>query len=546
MRLKKVIALILLLILSFLLVTILWYFGITQLEEPELAAFEINKEELTQWNDTTFQYQDAWLRKNRFGLWEMYISGSPEELGIKNGILAQNLIKYQEYAFVMQIKKMIPSESYLNFLKYVLSFINYQLPERIPNEYLREIKAVSLFASEDFNFIGDNYARQLNYHAAHDIGHAMQNLHLVECTAFGVNNSRSSDSSLLIGRNFDFYVGDEFAKNKIILFVKPETGYSFASITWGGMIGVVSGMNDQGLSITLNSAKSEIPLFAKTPVSIIARDILQYASNIEEAYELAQKYNSFVAESFMISSAKDNQMAIIEKTPEQTILYQTSEDELILTNHFQSEELSNSEINLDNMKENVTDYRFDRVEELLEEQNKFNEYDFARVLRDTKGWANEDIGLGNEGAINQLIAHHSIIFKPEQKMFWISTAPYQMGPYLSYQLDSIFQEKYPPFLSHDIANHFIPADSNFLLEVYPKFLQFKSFKDKIEQHALVDIEKLINSNPHYFYTYELAGDYFQVQGSYERAKAYYEKALDYFIPNQHEVNRINDKISKME
>lgn len=546
MKIKKVIGLLFLLILSLFIMAFLWYYCITQLEEPVLEKYEIDKKELIQLNDTTFQYQDAWLRKNRYGLWEMYISGSPEELGIKNGILAQELIRFQEEAFVKQIKKMIPSESYLNFLKYVTSFINYQLPEHIPNEYLREIKAVSLFASNDFNFIGDNYARQLNYHAAHDIGHAMQNLHLVECTAFGVNNIRSADSSLLIGRNFDFYVGDEFAENKIILFVKPEKGYSFASITWGGMIGVLSGMNDQGLTITLNSAKSEIPLFAKTPVSIIARDILQYASNIQEAFEIAKKHQSFVAESFMISSAKDKQMAIIEKTPEQTVLYQTNHDQLILTNHFQSEELFNTEINIENIKENVTDYRFDRVEELLEEQDKFNEFDFARVLRDTKGMENENIGLGNEGAINQLIAHHSIIFKPEQKLFWISTAPFQMGPYICYQLDSIFLEKHPAQLSHDIINSFIPADSIFLVKKYPKFSRFKSFKNKIEQYELVDIEALINSNPNYFHSYELAGDAAIMQFDTIKAKGYYKTALQYFVPNVHEVKRINEKIAKLQ
>lgn len=545
MKAKRIFGLIGLLLLSFITLTVIWYVSIIQLEEPVLEEFEIREDDLVQLNDSTFQYQDAWLRKNRFGLWEMYISGSPEELGIKNGILAQELIRYQEEAFVKQIKKMVPSESYLNFLKYVTSFINYQLPEFIPNEYLREIKAVSLFASDDFSFIGDNYARQLNYHAAHDIGHAMQNLHLVECTAFGVNNNRSSDSSLLIGRNFDFYVGDEFAENKIILFVKPETGYSFSSITWGGMIGVVSGMNDQGLTITLNSAKSEIPLFAKTPVSIIARDILQYASNIKEAYEIAQKYPSFVAESFMISSAKDGQMAIIEKTPEKTILYQPFHDELVLTNHFQSEELFNTEINQENIEENVTDYRFKRVEELLAEKNEFDEFGFAHVLRDTKGLKNEDIGLGNEGAINQLIAHHSIIFKPEQNLFWISTTPYQMGAYVCYQLDSVFQVIHSPLLSSDIRNNTISADSNFLQNEFPQFSQFKSYKYQIDQHEIVDIEKLINTNPNYFYTYELAGDGAMLQRDSIKAKDYYKIALQHFVPNQHEVNRINQKIESI-
>lgn len=533
---------IVLLLLALFLLFFAWFFYIIQISEPKMESLKYDVNKLTKISDTSYRYEDAWLRKNKFGLWEMYISGSPEELGIKNGILAKALIHEQEEAFVKQIKKMIPSESYLKFLKYVTSFMNHKLPDYIPLEYQREIKALSLFASDDFQFIGNNYARQLNYHAAHDIGHAMQNLHLVECTAFGVKNYKSVDSTLLIGRNFDFYVGDEFAKNKIVLFVKPEKGYSYASITWGGMIGVVSGMNDQGLSVTLNSAKSEIPLFAKTPVSIIAREILQYASSINEAFEIAKKHPSFVAESFYISSASDQDIAIVEKTPDTTVLFQTIDNQLVLTNHFQSDVLFNSEINQENIEENVTEYRFERVEELLDEKKQFDEFDFARILRDTKGQQNAEIGLGNEGAINQLIAHHSIIFKPEEKSFWISTHPYQLGVYVNYQLDSILKHSRKEDVS--VANYKvnIPADSVFLKNDYLKYLSFVKMRNELEQGNLIDVQAFISSNPNYFYTYELLGDFYSKNHDFEQSIHNYESALQLFIPNNYETQRIVDKL----
>ena len=79
---------------------------------------------------------------------------------------------------------------------------------------------------------------ELNYDAAHDIGHAMQEYMLVGCSSFAVWNQESADSSLVVGRNFDFYVGESFAENKIVLFMNPENGYKYASITWPGMMGV--------------------------------------------------------------------------------------------------------------------------------------------------------------------------------------------------------------------------------------------------------------------------------------------------------------------
>ena len=40
------------------------------------------------------------------------------------------------------------------------------------------------------------------------------------------------------------------AKNKLVLFEKPDSGYAYVSVTWPGMLGVVSGMNTQGLAVS--------------------------------------------------------------------------------------------------------------------------------------------------------------------------------------------------------------------------------------------------------------------------------------------------------
>ena len=129
--------------------------------------------------------KNNWFRKSESGLFELYVEGKPYERGVVNGKLTKELMQKQEEYFNDQINKMIPSKFYLHFLKYFVGWFNRDLDKYITEEYKAEIYGVSASASDKYNYIGSNYQRILNYHAAHDIGHALQNLALVGCTSFG-------------------------------------------------------------------------------------------------------------------------------------------------------------------------------------------------------------------------------------------------------------------------------------------------------------------------------------------------------------------------
>ena len=145
------------------------------------------------------------------------------------------------------------------------------------------------------------------------------------------------------------------------------------------------------------------------------REILQYASTIDEAFAIAQKRKTFVSESILIGSSKDGKAAIIEKSPEKTVLFKGKEaDRLICTNHYQSEEFSKDERNMENIRTSDSPYRFARLKELINENLPIDASKAASILRNHKGLQDADLGLANEMAINQFIAHHSVIFQPER------------------------------------------------------------------------------------------------------------------------------------
>lgn len=526
-------------ILALLAILFFWFKSLI-LTPPEIADKSVLDLKVVQVDSSLWECGNSWLHKNSGGIYELYIEGNPFELGVKNGKLTKELAYKQEVYFVNFIKSLIPSETTLNYLRYFITLFNKDLDDYIPLEFRKEIYGVSLFAADEFDFIGEKYHRILNYHAAHDIGHTIQNMNLVNCTAFSIQKELTTDSSLIIGRNLDFSAGDQFAQNKIVAFCKPSTGYKFAYITWGGMIGVLSGMNEHGLTITLNSAKSSIPFSAKSPVCLISRDILQHAKNIDEAYNIISSYESFVSEMFLIGSAEDNKSVVIEKSLDRTEIFDSESSKVVVTNHFQSNELKDTELNLEAINEGCSLYRLERTHELIDSADYLNFKGIVNILRDKAGKNGEDIGIGNEMALNQLICHHSVVFDPQKKIMWVSEFPYQENEFMAYDLNQIFADTF------NIKTHSITIDS--LLIKPTEFYMNKSVENIWEYRKSLDsirtmidskiefiltnnqIDKLLNKNRNYYLGYYVMGLYYQALKDNVNAKKYYERALKCEFP----------------
>nr|WP_307735110.1 C45 family autoproteolytic acyltransferase/hydolase [Chitinophaga nivalis] len=517
--------------------------SVSHITPPEIA----NRQALTLQRQTldsgAYTLGNNWFRKSNSGLYEMYVEGAPFERGVINGKLSGELIRRQEDNFVDQIKKMIPSTFYLHFLKYFIGWFNRDLSAHVPEEFKEEIYGESFSASDQYDYIGSNYERLMNYHAAHDIGHALQGMMLVGCTSFATWDAKSADSNLIIGRNFDFYMGDKFAEDKMVVFYHPDKGHNFMFVTWGGFTGVVSGMNDKGLTVTINAAKTDVPSGAATPVSLVAREILQYAQNIQEARAIAARRKMFVSESFLVGSAIDNKAVVIEKTPSGMDMYSPKQDFITCTNHFQGDTLGQLASNKLQINESASAYRYERLTELLQEKGPNTVQKTADILRDRRGLHNADIGMGNEKAINQFIAHHAIIFEPKKKLVWVSAAPWQLGQFVAYDLNKIFSMK-GLTANHEVydSSLTLPADTFLLSEDYKNFIHYRQLKERLANGEDIDTKALVAANPQYYHAYVLAGDAAFKRTRFAEAKQYYETALTRVIATKGEEHHIRKQL----
>ncbi|AZA55968.1 C45 family autoproteolytic acyltransferase/hydolase [Chryseobacterium shandongense] len=500
---------------------------------PEVKQYSLEIPKVKKINDSTFSFKQNYLTKNKQQLWEMYIKGNPLQLGYNNGALTQDLMQKQEKIFFSKVEGFVPSKFKQNLLRGFLKWYNRKMYLNVREDFQAELYGLSQYSSDEYNFIAPKYLRNLYLHGAHDIGHAMQDLMMVGCTSLAVWNENAEDGDLLIGRNFDFYVGDDFAKNKLIEFVEPEIGIPYLSVSWPGMIGVVSGMNKEGITVTINAGKSKIPLTAKTPISLVTREILQYAKNIDEAITIAKKRKVFVSESILVGSANDKNAVIIEVSPDNFGVYKVENtSKIFCTNHFQSEAYKNDKRNRKHIAESHSEYRYEKLQELLEKNKKLTPEKMAAILRDKSGLKGEKIGYGNEKAINQLLAHHAVIFSPQKKLVWVSANPYQLGEFVCYDLNEIFSDE--KFKNGDFAKSElnIGRDPFVNSQEFENYEQYKMMGEEVQK--AVDGEVLLTDdflpyyqslNPDFWQVYYQSGRYYYSQKEYGKAKAEFEKAL---------------------
>ncbi|WP_053991967.1 C45 family peptidase [Mangrovimonas sp. TPBH4] len=473
------------------------------------------------------------LLKNQQGLWELSVAGNPYQLGLVSGSLTKELFEKQEEALLGKVEEMVPSKFKQYMLRKILAWYNRKMYLHVPEEYKSEILGLSKYAGDTYDYVADDYLRILYLHGAHDIGHAFQDLALVGCSSFAAWGENTEDGNLVIGRNFDFYAGDEFSENKIIAFVQPTNGYKFMSVTWAGMIGVVSGMNEKGLTVTINAGKSKVPMEAKTPISIVTREILQYASTIEEAIAIAKKREVFVSESIFVGSAADNRAVTIEVSPENFGVYEVpNSEELICSNHFQSEAYVHDEDNLKHIAESHSMYRYQRMEELLNEVPKLSPQAAVDILRNKEGLKDELIGYGNEKSLNQLLAHHGIVFQPSKRLVWVSAPPYQLGAFVAYDLDEVFGGNSEKGRSLQNEALIIESDEFLFTEAYANYENYRVLSRRLTEaiqndmhlgpELLFEFEK---SNPDYWETYYMLGQYYYKKKYYTAAQNAFGKAL---------------------
>ena len=190
----------------------------------------------------------------REGLPVLYLTGTPFEMGYANGVLTQKQIHRQEDSVVALLHHVAPYRWIQFSLEFFVTYKNRHITEHITPDLQLEMLGIARGCPDGHPELGPYYNRILNYHGAQDISYMLMNSPLIRrgCTAFGAWGEATAESHLLCGRNFDWEADPVFDEDRILIFCEPTNGIAFVSLAWAGMAGCVSGLNREGVSITVN------------------------------------------------------------------------------------------------------------------------------------------------------------------------------------------------------------------------------------------------------------------------------------------------------
>ncbi|MBZ0137967.1 MAG: 1-acyl-sn-glycerol-3-phosphate acyltransferase [Planctomycetes bacterium] len=482
-------------------------------------------------------------RRDRDGLHELGLTGNRWERGYANARLTRELVEEQEKLLLDTTRKFLPNDLAFWTAKQLVAINNRNLPDYVTDAEKLEILGLTDGSENNYPDEAPLYHRILNYHAAHDISHIFIDNPLVTtgdfvgCTGFAAWDDATPNGDLFVARNFDFEAGEVFDADKCVIYVWPDDGYAYVHVAWAGMAGAVTGMNEHGLSIHINAARTSEVEFGRigTPVSMLLRRVLEQAKNIEEAFTIIESTPVFVSDTYMVASRSDKRAVVIEKSPEHCAMREAGKPGLLLqTNHMLTEPLKDDPVNIEQVERATTTYRWERLAELTDKHyGDINQFVAQEILRDRKGRGGKSIGLGNRNAIDAGICSHSVIMNVTTGEMWVSSAPHTYGAYVYVPAERTLKAGAVAAVSMRHGKQLnLPRDAR--SPEWEDLVEFRkqarlaraNIDDDEVKAAEPQVQTLRNLNPDSFETFYLEGRLAFAKGDHKAAARKFEEALE--------------------
>lgn len=376
------------------------------------------------------------------GVRVLYLSGSPFEIGMQQGLLSAD-----EPDELLEIwKSMNPAYHARGFDRVTWFFkdlyARYQFfpsfKRHTPDEYLKEMEGFILGASR---------GTEVSFY---DImmSNASQDLALtgLACSAFAAWGEATADGSLYLGRNLDHAAMMPMAKYQYLGFYNPDNGYKFVVHNYPSYVGMMSGMNSEGIVITSNYsiADPQESTIYGIPYMLMLRKALQYGGTIEEVLDIILASPRTAGLNLMVA---DKQRAVVAEVTAYRMIVREAEHAIYTTNQFKDPAMKQYQA-AGWMASALRDQRF---EELIEENWGTIDVSLSRDFMRDRFAPDSSARLGFVSGIQTDSNMASMVFVPGKGQVWLgrlgdidARVPYTAdGAFIGFDAHSIWETGLP-------------------------------------------------------------------------------------------------------
>ncbi|HEV8325678.1 MAG TPA: C45 family peptidase [Myxococcota bacterium] len=378
----------------------------------------------------------SWMAR-RGKIWEVHLRGDPFEMGYAHGRLAMFFHRRADHHMAEMAETFVPNRfvrwGLYNFLRWRYRKVADALPAALQMELAGIARG---YEPDPYQDMIDTYERVVFYHALHDITQPLVHSPLLGCTAFAASGRATAGGRLIIGRNFDFDGGDIFDTDKAVLFFEPDEGIPFASVGWPGLAGVVTGLNAEGVYLSVNAGRVKDPSNEGMPIILLVRWVLQHAHSMADAIDLLKAHAVMVGDIILVGDGETGESAVVELGPGKVGVRGPDEHGvLVAANHFLTDALKDDPGNVDAVRTLSSTHRYERMLEALgHHEGAIDPGRALSVLRDRLGAGGKPLGPGNRNALDALIATHSVVVDASARVLWVTEAPHTLGRAVAFDL----------------------------------------------------------------------------------------------------------------
>jgi isopenicillin-N N-acyltransferase like protein len=392
----------------------------------------------------------------REGLLEVGLSGTPAEIGLSHARLLYPEMVENEGILTARFHEQVPN-ALLRGLLLDLAQVRYrEVDQGMRADRRAEIAAEALgFQPDPYADPFPTYQRFVYLNALYDISLSFEHSPLIGCTTFTFGGSAVQGGGSILARAFDFEVDEVFDRGKAVFLVRERGKIPFASVAWPGLVGVVSGMNAEGLALVVHGARAGNPRATGEPVVHALRRVLGTAKNLDEAVRALGEGAPMVSHIVIAVDASGRALAI-ERVPGMPDYVRVLANRAATTNHFEGPSATDPK-NRAVRAGTSTLPRRARADELVAELPlEVGASDAVRLLRDRMGRGGQVLPLGDRRAINALIATHGVVMDSARRTLWVSESPHLLGRFIAFDLARMLAPDYDPAQAAALTS--IPAD----------------------------------------------------------------------------------------